>query len=82
MKAGYDGRSRGYGIVTLSENDHDAALSLHDSDFQGRPLVVRFVFDTALEDPSLRWFGYENLRGVEWTPPQIGEVRRLRGVSF
>ena len=35
------GRSRGYGIVTLSENDHDAALSLHDSDFQGRPLVVR-----------------------------------------
>jgi hypothetical protein len=43
----------------------------------GRPLLVRFVFDASLNDPTFRWFAYDGLRLVEWEPPSVGERRDL-----
>ena len=43
VKAGYDGRSRGYGIVTFeSEEDAAAGLSLGGYNLDGREMLVRF----------------------------------------
>jgi len=43
VKAGYDGRSRGYGIVTFdSEEDATAALSLGSYNLDGREMLVRY----------------------------------------
>ena len=43
VKAGYDGRSRGYGIVTFdSEEDAQSALSLGGYNLDGREMLVRF----------------------------------------
>ena len=43
VKAGYDGRSRGYGIVTFdSEEDASAAMSLGGYNLDGREILVRF----------------------------------------
>lgn len=39
---GRNGRSRGFGLVSFNNSgDADAATSLNDTDFQGRPLIVR-----------------------------------------
>jgi len=43
VKAGYDGRSRGYGIVTFeSEEDAAAGLALGGYNLDGREILVRF----------------------------------------
>ena len=43
VKAGYDGRSRGYGIVTFeSEEDAAAGLALGGYNLDGREMLVRF----------------------------------------
>jgi len=43
VKQGYDGRSRGYGIVTFeSEEDAQSALSLGGYNLDGREILVRF----------------------------------------
>ena len=43
VKAGYDGRSRGYGIVTFeAEEDAAAGLQLGGYNLDGREMLVRF----------------------------------------
>lgn len=43
VKAGYDGRSRGYGIVTFdSEEDAASGLALGGYNLDGREMLVRF----------------------------------------
>ena len=43
VKAGFDGRSRGYGIVTFeSEEDAAAGLALSGYNIDGREMLVRF----------------------------------------
>lgn len=39
----------------------------------GRPKRVRFRFDHALDDPSLRWVRWDGLGFVPVRPPAIGE---------
>ena len=40
----------------------------------GYPMVVDYVFDVPLEDPTLAWRTVnEENRYVDWTPPAIGE---------
>jgi RNA recognition motif-containing protein len=40
VQARYDGRSKGYALVSVSSPD-DAISNLHDSDFKGRKLLVK-----------------------------------------
>ena len=43
VKAGYDGRSRGYGIVHFESNEGAAAaLACNDTETDGRPMLVRY----------------------------------------
>jgi hypothetical protein len=37
-----------------------------------RPVEVVFRFDVPLEDPTLRWFAWENGAVVPFTPPAVG----------
>jgi hypothetical protein len=48
----------------------------------GRPRTVHFIFDSPLEDPSLRWFAYEGLHLVEWSPPHAGEGKKLNPITI
>jgi hypothetical protein len=40
----------------------------------GRPQKVEFRFETALEDPSLRWLRFQAGEFLPWNPPAIGET--------
>lgn len=43
VKSGYDGRSRGYGIVRFdTEEDAAAALSLNGHELESRAILVRY----------------------------------------
>jgi RNA recognition motif-containing protein len=43
VKSGYDGRSRGYGIVRFdTEEDANAALALNSYEIEGREIIVRY----------------------------------------
>jgi hypothetical protein len=43
----------------------------------GRPAVVKFEFDRALEDSSLCWISWQDGKFVPYTPPAVGETREL-----
>lgn len=40
----------------------------------GRPRVVRFVFPTDLDDPSLRWVVWRDTKLHAWDVPRVGET--------
>ena len=42
-----------------------------------RPSKVRFRFDVALEDESLRWIAWDNGSYKPFTPPAVGATARL-----
>jgi hypothetical protein len=52
------------------------------SNADGMPQRVRFVFPTALESPERQWLSWEQNRVLPWTPPRQGQRVRLVPLSF
>jgi hypothetical protein len=53
-----------------------------DSTPDGRPSSVSFRFDAKLEDPQLIWLCWTREGYAPWTPPQLGETKRLPAHDF
>jgi hypothetical protein len=52
-----------------------------ESNADGMPQRVRFVFPTPLESPERQWLAWEGNRVVPWTPPREGERMRIAPLS-
>jgi hypothetical protein len=59
----------------ISAKDFTATVRATTDD--GRPLRVAFRFNRPLEDPSLRWIGFDGAKLVAWTPPPVGATVHL-----
>jgi hypothetical protein len=48
----------------------------------GRPRLVRFGFNSVLEDPQRAWLKWRGRGPVGWTPPAIGRQERVEGQNL
>ena len=48
----------------------------------GRPAEARFRFDVPLEDASISWMQWKDIRYVPFTPPAIGQSITLESVDY
>jgi hypothetical protein len=53
------------------------SIEVLDVDAAGDPDTLRFRFDVALEDASLRWLAWHDGAWIPWRPPGIGESTTL-----
>lgn len=54
-------------------------INVLDTTADGRPTHVRFRFADRLEAEHRRWLTWEGRQPVTWTPPDIGQRKRIAG---
>jgi hypothetical protein len=53
-----------------------------ESNAEGMPQRVRFVFPTTLESDTRQWLIWQGDRAVPWTPPRVGERLTVGPLPF
>ena len=53
-----------------------------ESNAEGMPKGVRFIFPSTLESPEPKWFFWDTKRPEPFKPPAVGERVRLAPLSF
>ncbi|HET6333132.1 MAG TPA: hypothetical protein VFG30_07960 [Polyangiales bacterium] len=58
------------------------AATVLETTADGRPRLVRFSFNSVLEDPQRAWLKWRGRGPVGWTPRAIGQQERIEGQNL